>query len=129
MLEIIKINKNVKRSIGLDFMDCNVPYSNCFNNLVNYKMNKKYNFLDIVQVILTIILIIFGLFVLYQIILKLFGGSWTTENVVIAILLAVLGIVFTNSIQLARLRSDHNSLSNQFKCLANDFKFHIRNIE
>jgi len=38
--------------------------------------NKKerYNFLDIMQIILTIALIIFSLVILYQIIMKIFGG-------------------------------------------------------
>ena len=78
-------------------------------------MKNKYNFLDIVQIILTIVLIIFSLVILYQIILKLFGGSWATEDII------------TNSIHLAKLKSDHNNLSNQFRCLANDFKSHIKN--
>ena len=90
-------------------------------------MKNKYNFLDIVQIILTIVLIIFSLVILYQIILKLFGGSWATEDIIAALLLALIGFVFTNSIHLAKLKSDHNNLSNQFRCLANDFKSHIKN--
>ena len=54
-----------------------VSYSNFTYYMDGCKMkNKKerYNFLDIAQIILTIALIIFSLVILYQIIMKIFGG-------------------------------------------------------
>ena len=56
-----------------------VSYSNFTYYMDGCKIkmkNKKerYNFLDIAQIILTIALIIFSLVILYQIIMKIFGG-------------------------------------------------------
>ena len=72
-----------------------------------------------------ILLIIFGLFLAYQIILKLLGGSWPTENIIIALLVFNIGLTFTIAFNLAQLRSDHNHIVGQFNHLAKDFKEHI----
>lgn len=79
---------------------------------------------DILQFILTIVLVVFGLFLAYQIILKILGGSWSTENIIIAFLVFNIGLTFTIAFNLAQLRSDHNHLSKQFYFLAKDFKEH-----
>lgn len=108
----------------MDFMGSYAYDSNCSCNMANSKMKTKYDFIDISQIILMTILIVFGLFILYQIIRKIMGGSWATEDIIVTLLLTLIGIVFTTSVQLAKLRSDHNNLSHQFKCLAKDFKEH-----
>lgn len=69
-----------------------------------------------------IILVLLGIFILFQIIRKMFGGSWTTEEIILALLIFNLGAVFTIGIMVAQLQSDHNHLKGQFKSLANDFK-------
>ncbi|MBS3088233.1 hypothetical protein J4402_00465 [Candidatus Pacearchaeota archaeon] len=79
-----------------------------------------------VENILITILILFGFFIVYQIIKRILGGSWTTEDIIISLLIFNLGCVFTIGLSLARLISSHNHLSNQFKSLANDFKQHIK---
>jgi len=82
----------------------------------------KKEIIEAVQIILMILIIIFGLFILYQIILKIFGGSWETENLIIGLLMINISLTFALSISLTKLRSDHNYLLNQFKNLASDFK-------
>lgn len=72
------------------------------------------------------LLIIFGLFIVYQIIKKSIGGSWTTEDIIISLLIFNLGCVFTIGLALAKLTSDHKHLANQFRSLADDFKKHIK---
>jgi len=101
-----------------------VAYSNCFDNLVNNKMKRKYNFLDIIQIILTLILIVFSLFILYQIILKLFGDSWSIEQVILALLVANIGITFSLAVKQAKLSTQLLNLISQFRCLSSDFKLH-----
>ena len=86
--------------------------------------NKKI--LDIIETIIIIILIIFGLFIFYQIILKIFGGSWSNENLIIALLMLNMGVTITLAVNQVKLHSDHNHLTGQFKSLANDFKSHLQ---
>jgi len=76
------------------------------------------------QKILIIFLILFGIFISYQLIRKIFGGSWQTEDIIIALLIFTIGGVFTLVFNLSKLNSDFNHLKNQFRCLANDFKDH-----
>lgn len=72
--------------------------------------------------VMVIFLIIFGLYLLFQIVRKIVGGSWTAEDVILGILFFNSGAIFTIGIMLAQLRSDHNHLNSQFKSLAEDFK-------
>jgi len=83
--------------------------------------------IDILQIIFVIIFILFGLFVSYQIIKKILGGSWDSEDIIVALVILNLGITFTIAINTAKLSSNHNSLRNQFSCLAKDFKTHLTN--
>ena len=72
-----------------------------------------------------IFLIIFTLFVLYQLIKFILGGSWEKEDVITSLLMINIGITFSMAVNLARLNSDHKHLSSQFKSLASDFKKHL----
>lgn len=47
----------------------------------------KLNWIDI-------ILILLGLFIAYQLLRKIFGGSWQTESLIIALLIFNLGITW-----------------------------------
>lgn len=78
--------------------------------------NKK--FMKLVE----ILLIIFSLYVSYQIIKKVIGGSWQAEVIIIAIVLANLGITFKLVSDMGELKSDHKNLKNQFYSLTTDFK-------
>lgn len=88
-------------------------------------MNKKI--FETLQTILIIFLSIFGLFIAYQIILKITGHSWETEDIIITMLFFNIGLTFTIAFNLVQLKSDHNHLSKQFYCLAKDFKEHLSN--
>ena len=69
-----------------------------------------------------ILIFLFGIFLIYQILRIVFGGSWTIEELILALLIFVVGAVFTIVIMLVELKSDHKHLKNQFKCLARDFR-------
>ncbi len=84
--------------------------------MVKFLMNEKF------VRIFEIFLFLFGLFLLYQLILKIFGGSWNTEDIILGFLTLNLGMTFTTVMILVQLKSDHNHLKNQFQCLAKDFK-------
>lgn len=71
------------------------------------------------------IVILFALYVLFQIIRVMLGGSWEIEDIIVSLLIFNLGCVFTIGILVAQMKSDHNHLKGQFKNLAKDFKNHI----
>ena len=84
------------------------------------KMKKDVE--KVIEKIIVIVLVIFGLFLAYQIIKKVLGGSWTTEEIIISLFVFNLGCTFTIGLTLAKLSSDHSHLSHQFRSLASDFK-------
>ncbi len=73
-----------------------------------------------------IFVILFGLFILIQILRVIFDGSWTNEDLIIGLLIFNLGSIFTIGVSVAQLKSDHNHLKGQFKSLASDFKSQIK---
>jgi len=73
-----------------------------------------------------VIIALIGIFILIQIIRKVLGGSWSTEDLVIGLLLFNFGSLFTIGMMVAQLRSEHKNLRNQFRSLAEDFKEHLK---
>ncbi len=73
-----------------------------------------------------IFVMLFGLYILIQILRIIFGGSWTTEDLIIGLLIFNLGSIFTIGVSVAQLKSDHNHLKEQFKSLASDFKSKVK---
>jgi hypothetical protein len=61
---------------------------------------------------------------IYQIILKIIGGSWETQDMVIALLVLLIGLVFSLTIKLTKLEMNFNHLKISFLSLAKDFKQH-----
>ncbi len=49
------------------------------------------------------LLIIFGLFVAYQLLLKIIGGSWQTEALIIALLVTNIGLTFKLAVNFNKL--------------------------
>jgi len=88
-------------------------------------MKMDRDFFELIQDILIFLILILGLFVAYQIIKKILGGSWETEDIILALLVFNLSCVFTIILSLAKLSSDHNHLTRQFYHLAKDFKEHL----
>ena len=78
--------------------------------------------IDKFLIILNLFLIIFGLFVLYQIIRKILGGSWGTEQSILALLILNITITFGIVAIIGTLKSDLKFLRLQFNTLAKDFK-------
>ena len=70
--------------------------------------------------LIQISLIIFGIFLLIQILRKIFGGSWSTEDIVVALLLFNTSIIFTSTIILVQLRSDQKYLRKDVEILIKD---------
>ena len=64
-----------------------------------------------------ILLILFGLFIAYQLLRKIFGGSWQTESLIIALLVFNLGIVWKMNNNLWKLNSkfDRHIVWHKFK--------------
>jgi uncharacterized membrane protein (DUF485 family) len=88
--------------------------------------NKKQNTNNIFQNIFLILLILFSLFIAYQILRKILGGSWTTEGIIIALLVTIIGFLFNQTIKLTRTETNLHNLQRSFSCLAHDFKEHIK---
>ena len=94
-------------------------------------MREKNN---IFELILTIVLIIFGAYIAIQLIRKIFGGSWTTESIIISLTILILaslfvitGFLINQSKSLGKLESKFDNLKNSFCSLAKDFKEHLTN--
>ncbi len=76
-----------------------------------------------------ILVIIFGLYLLLQLLRKIFGGSWSTEDIIIAMLIFNTGALFTLGMLVTQAKSDMNYMKIQFRSLATDFKAHIKKKE
>jgi uncharacterized integral membrane protein len=102
------------------------------DNLVN-KGCKMKQLDDILNTIILILLIVFSIFIIYQLIVKILGGSWETQDIVIALLILMMGLLFNVTIKLAKLETNFSNfkksfhhLANDFKILSNNFKEHIQ---
>lgn len=85
----------------------------------------KYLSYEKMEKIVEVLVIIFGLFLLFQILKNIRGGSWGTEEIVIGLLIFNLGGLFTIGILIAQMKSDHDHLKSQFTSLASDFKLYV----
>ena len=88
--------------------------------MTKLKINEK------MEKVIEIFVILFGLYILIQILRAIFSGSWTTEDLIIGLLIFNLGSIFTIGVSVAQLKSDHNHLKEQFKSLATDFKSKVK---
>ena len=108
-------------------MDCN-EHSRNFRGLTNnlaYNKDDMSRIIEIIQTVVIIFLILFGIFAAYQIVRKLIGGSWDTEDIILALLIFNIRFSFTIALNQMKSSSDHNYLKHQFGCLAKDFKAHL----
>lgn len=81
---------------------------------------------DIVLTITEASVIVFGLFIAYQLTRKILGGSWSTEDLIIAMVMANITITFGVAMKTTKISSDLKHLTKQFNCLATDFKAHTK---
>jgi len=79
-----------------------------------------------IEHIINLLLTIFAVFLLVQIFRQILGGSWSTEDIIVGLLIFNLGAIFTIGLMVAQLKADHNHLKSQFQSLANDFKTGIK---
>jgi len=86
----------------------------------------------ILEMLIYILLIIFAVFIIYQIILKILGGSWETQDILVSLsiliitsLFVIAGFLINQARIIGRLESNFNSLKNNFCSLAKDFKEHL----
>ena len=86
------------------------------------KLNKIF------KILVYMILLVFSFFLIYQIILKIIGGSWQTEDIIIALMILMIGFVFNITIKLSRLETNFSNLKYSFCNLAKDFKQHLTSI-
>lgn len=64
-----------------------------------------------VEKVVEIAVAVFGLYVMFQLIKKIFGGSWDTEDIVIGILLFNTGAILTVGMITAEMKSDYKHLN------------------
>ena len=83
---------------------------------------------EVFKISVYIILLVFSFFLIYQIILKILGGSWQTENIIIALMILMIGFIFNITIKLSKLETNFNNLKYSFCSLAKDFKQHLTSI-
>ncbi|GEM_PF-1790985 len=77
-----------------------------------------------VQKAIDIILALFGLFMLYQILRRMFGGSWGIEALIFGLVVLHMGITFGLAVKMTETKTDLRHLRGQFNSLAADFKAH-----
>ena len=87
---------------------------------------KKENIAQIFWIIWTALWILFALFIAYQILVKVFGGSWISEALTIALLSANLITTIQLIQKTARIESDVHHLSRKVDEIDQNLKEHIK---
>ena len=87
---------------------------------------KKENITQIFWIIWTALWILFALFIAYQILVKVFGGSWISEALTIALLSANLITTIQLIQKTARIESDVHHLSRKVDEIDQNLKEHIK---
>lgn len=72
--------------------------------------------------VIQILFILFGIYITVQILIKVFGGSWSAETLRVTLGVANITCTITMATILAGLKSDHRHLVGQVSCMATDFK-------
>jgi ABC-type Fe3+-siderophore transport system permease subunit len=76
--------------------------------------------------IMAIVLGLFGLFIAYQIIKYLLGGSWDKEDLLLSLVGINIGITFTGVVYVALMKGDLKFMSYRLKSLDSAFRAHIK---
>ena len=87
---------------------------------------------DIITLIIFIFIIVFGIFLSYQILKIILGGSWEVQDILISLsfliissLLGIAGFLIILARAIGRIESNLKNLNNRFHYLAEDFKIHV----
>ncbi len=78
--------------------------------------------LQLLERFMTLFLIFFGLYLFYQLLRKIFGGSWGAEALIIGLLLFVINFLFRLATTMTQVTTDVHHLQRQFDGLSADFK-------
>ncbi len=95
--------------------------------MVNKKSKTSIN--EIFKALLLVFLVLFSLIVIYQLLLKILGGSWTFEDIIMSLgviiittLFMIAGFLISLSRTVGRLEERFTNLKGSFFHLADDFK-------
>lgn len=87
---------------------------------------------EVVETLVIILLIIFGIFIAYQLLNFLLGGSWNVEDILISLnilvitsLFVVVGFIINMSRVMGRTENSLRGMKRQFSNLTKDFKRHL----
>jgi len=69
---------------------------------------------EIIKILFYILLLLFAIFMIYQIIIKILGGSWETQDIIVALLVLMMGFLFNITVKVTKLESNFNNLKNSF---------------
>jgi len=85
------------------------------------------------DIVLKTLLTLFGLLLIYQLIRVIFGGSWSTEELVVALLVLNISITFSlakkvesNAVETRNLKISFLSLAKDFKALKEEHNLRCR---
>ena|SRR3989338_8685531 len=82
----------------------------------------KLTWLNGFMLILSIYIVISGIFLIYWLVLKLTGHSPTNEEIIIAVIFVMLPFVVKNSVDLAKLNVELKHTNKKLDTLCSDFK-------
>ncbi len=82
----------------------------------NWLISKK------VQNAVEISVSLFGLYMLYQILRRMLGGSWGIEALIFGLVVLHIGFTFGLAMKMAETKTDLRHLNKKFYALATDFK-------
>lgn len=98
-----------------------------------FRMASNIGLRDIIKILIEIVYIITILYVIYQVIKGLLGGTWATENIIIAgmgVILAgmfvIVGFLINQSKCLGKIEERTINIVNSLSSLGKDFKEHIK---
>ena len=83
--------------------------------------SELYRILNILGII---ILILFSIFLLYQLIKKTMGGSWENQDILIVPVILIIGFLFNMAVKLTKPETNFLNSKDSFCKLAKDFKLH-----
>ncbi len=103
-------------------MDCNCcnDYGCCFTNLDEDKRMKQETFMRWFMITLALFTIYLG----YQVILIISGGSWNLQSVLLGLSTLMVGLLVKNNMDIGGLKTGHSYLRTQIRDVALDLKEH-----
>jgi len=74
------------------------------------------------QTLMEIVLMLFGLFIIYQLIRRMMGGSWGIETVILGFVIFGLGLTFKNTFDFNSHKGEFKEFKRSMLVMAKDFK-------